>query len=230
MTTCCSAHRVREERRHGRERNQFVFKVRRMPPSRRSRRPSRCCSRSRSKTVNRGQREGQDQALRPDPRSPRTDWKKAYVRGQEGQDIDFLNQIAGQGTDKIMAIIKAKPTSPAAATSSRSRREGPAQGCKPHAPLLEKKIEVGRPQQQRPDHHPSPGGGHKQRYRIIDFKRDKDGIPGQGRAHRVRSEPQRAHRADQVRGRRAPLHHCAEGPRVGDENRQSVKTRRSRRR
>ena len=24
-------------------------------------------------------------------------------------------------------------------------------------------------------HH---GGGHKQRYRIIDFKRDKDGVPG----------------------------------------------------
>ena len=25
------------------------------------------------------------------------------------------------------------------------------------------------------------GGGHKQKYRIIDFKRDKDGITGQSR-------------------------------------------------
>ena len=33
------------------------------------------------------------------------------------------------------------------------------------------------------------GGGHKQRYRIIDFKRDKIGVPGEGRRDRVRSEP-----------------------------------------
>ena len=36
------------------------------------------------------------------------------------------------------------------------------------------------------------GGGHKQHYRIVDFKRNKDGSRGQGRAARVRPEPQRA--------------------------------------
>ena len=35
------------------------------------------------------------------------------------------------------------------------------------------------------------GGGHKQHYRIVDFKRNKDGIAGESRAHRIRSEPQR---------------------------------------
>ena len=53
------------------------------------------------------------------------------------------------------------------------------------------------------------GGGHKQHYRIVDFKRNKDGIAGEGRAARIRPEPQRQHRAPAVRGRRAPLHHRA---------------------
>jgi ribosomal protein L2 len=39
------------------------------------------------------------------------------------------------------------------------------------------------------------GGGHKHHYRIVDFKRNKDGIPVQGRAARVRPEPQREPRA-----------------------------------
>ena len=39
------------------------------------------------------------------------------------------------------------------------------------------------------------GGGHKQHYRKIDFKRDKDGDRRQGRAHRARPEPQREYRA-----------------------------------
>ena len=39
---------------------------------------------------------------------------------------------------------------------------------------------------------------------------DKDGVAGQGRAHRVRPEPHRAHRAAALRGRREALHHRAE--------------------
>ena len=34
------------------------------------------------------------------------------------------------------------------------------------------------------------GGGHKQRYRIIDFKRDKDGIPGE--IERLEYDPNRS--------------------------------------
>ena len=34
------------------------------------------------------------------------------------------------------------------------------------------------------------GGGHKRRYRLIDFRRNKDGVPAQGRLDPIRSEPQ----------------------------------------
>ena len=43
------------------------------------------------------------------------------------------------------------------------------------------------------------GGGHKRRYRLIDFKRRKFGVPGRGRAPGVRSQSLRVHRPDQVR-------------------------------
>ncbi len=42
------------------------------------------------------------------------------------------------------------------------------------------------------------GGGAKRRYRIIDFKRGKDDVLGDGRAARIRSEPHRVHRPHQV--------------------------------
>ena len=38
------------------------------------------------------------------------------------------------------------------------------------------------------------GGGHKQMYRIIDFKRRKDDVLGDGASHRVRSQPLGPHR------------------------------------
>ena len=48
----------------------------------------------------------------------------------------------------------------------------------PYGPLLEKKAKIdGRNNAGRicVRHR---GGAHKRRYRVIDFKRDKDGIPG----------------------------------------------------
>ncbi len=36
------------------------------------------------------------------------------------------------------------------------------------------------------------GGGHKRAYRMIDFKRNKFGVPGKVAAFGIRSEPQRA--------------------------------------
>ena len=50
------------------------------------------------------------------------------------------------------------------------------------------------------------GGGHKQRYRIVDFRRDKRGRPGQGRGHRVRPQPVGPPRPAALRGRREALH------------------------
>ena len=55
------------------------------------------------------------------------------------------------------------------------------------------------------------GGGHKQMYRKIDFRREKFGIPARVSADRVRSEPDRAHRAPGVRRRREALHPAPQG-------------------
>ena len=45
------------------------------------------------------------------------------------------------------------------------------------------------------------GGGHKRQYRIIDFKRTKDGVDRQGRRHRVRPQPHLPHRPPALRRR-----------------------------
>ena len=50
------------------------------------------------------------------------------------------------------------------------------------------------------------GGGHKRRYRIIDFKRRKDGVPATVAVDRVRPQPLGAHRAAALRGRPQGLH------------------------
>ncbi|HBQ45447.1 MAG TPA: 50S ribosomal protein L2 [Thiomicrospira sp.] len=75
-----------------------------------------------------------------------------------------------------MAIIrKAKPTSPGRRFVVSIVEEKLHKG-KPHAALLEKKSKTGgRNNNGRITvrHH---GGGHKQHYRMIDFKRNKDGI------------------------------------------------------
>jgi large subunit ribosomal protein L2 len=42
------------------------------------------------------------------------------------------------------------------------------------------------------------GGGHKQAYRKIDFKRRKFDVPATVERHRIRSEPHRLHRAGEV--------------------------------
>ena len=59
------------------------------------------------------------------------------------------------------------------------------------------------------------GGGHKRQYRKIDFKRNKFGIPGKVSGDRVRSQPERAHRADRLRRRREALHPAPQGAAPG---------------
>ncbi|MEZ5598142.1 MAG: 50S ribosomal protein L2 [Pseudomonadales bacterium] len=75
-----------------------------------------------------------------------------------------------------MAVVKAKPTSPGRrfvvkVVNKDLHKDGP------YKPLLEpQKRNGGRNNSGRiTTRH--QGGGHKQHYRIIDFKRDKDGIP-----------------------------------------------------
>ena len=88
-----------------------------------------------------------------------------------------------------MALVKTKPTSPGRRFVVKVVTPGLHKG-EPHAPLLEKKIRgSGR------NHHGRvtvrhQGGGHKQHYRLIDFKRDKDGIVG--RVERIEYDPNRS--------------------------------------
>ncbi len=88
-----------------------------------------------------------------------------------------------------MALVKAKPTSPGRRFVVRPVTEGLYKG-RPYEPLVEKKTKTGGR-----NHHGRittrhRGGGHKQRYRIIDFKRRKDGVPA--RVERIEYDPNRS--------------------------------------
>jgi large subunit ribosomal protein L2 len=76
-----------------------------------------------------------------------------------------------------MALVKHKPTSPGTRFVVRVRTEGLHKG-QPYRPLLEKKSKNGGRNNQGRITQRHTGGGHKQRYRTIDFKRDKTGVPG----------------------------------------------------
>ena len=76
-----------------------------------------------------------------------------------------------------MAIVKVKPTSNGRRSLVKVVNADLHKG-EPYGPLLEKKAKIdGRNNAGRicVRHR---GGAHKRRYRVIDFKRDKDGIPG----------------------------------------------------
>ena len=88
-----------------------------------------------------------------------------------------------------MAVIKVKPTSPGRRFVVKIVEPSLHKGA-PYAPLIEKKSKTGgRNNNGRITvrHH---GGGHKQRYRVIDFKRnDKDSIPA--KIERLEYDPNR---------------------------------------
>lgn len=74
-----------------------------------------------------------------------------------------------------MAVVRTKPTSPGRRFVTKVVNSDLHKG-KPHASLLEpKKRGSGRNNQGRITVR-HKGGGHKQKYRVIDFKRNKDGI------------------------------------------------------
>lgn len=87
-----------------------------------------------------------------------------------------------------MALMTFKPTSPGRRSMVRVVTPGLHKGA-PHAALVEKQSNSGGR-----NHHGRIttrhiGGGHKQHYRIIDFKRDKEGIPA--RVERIEYDPNR---------------------------------------
>ena len=75
-----------------------------------------------------------------------------------------------------MPLIKAKPTSPGRRFVVQVSTPGLHKG-EPHAPLLASKSSTGGRNNHGRITTLHRGGGHKQRYRIVDFKRNKIGIP-----------------------------------------------------
>ena len=76
-----------------------------------------------------------------------------------------------------MALVKTKPTSAGRRHLVKVVNAELHKG-KPHAALLEKKSKSGGRNNNGRITTRHIGGGHKQHYRIVDFKRNKDGIPG----------------------------------------------------
>jgi len=87
-----------------------------------------------------------------------------------------------------MAIVKRKPTSAGRRHVVNVVSEGLHKGA-PHKPLLEPQSKSGGRNNNGRITTRHIGGGHKQHYRIIDFKRNKDGIPAE--VERIEYDPNR---------------------------------------
>lgn len=87
-----------------------------------------------------------------------------------------------------MAIVKQKPTSAGQRHVVKVVNPDLHKG-QPYAPLLGKKSKTGGRNSAGRISTRHRGGGHKQRYRIIDFKRNKDGI--EGKVERLEYDPNR---------------------------------------
>lgn len=88
-----------------------------------------------------------------------------------------------------MAIVKQKPTSPGRRFMVKVTTPELHKGA-PYRPLLEKQTRTGGRNNMGRISTRHRGGGHKQHYRIIDFKRNKDNIPA--RVERLEYDPNRS--------------------------------------
>ena len=87
-----------------------------------------------------------------------------------------------------MPIVKSKPTSPGRRFVVRVVNPDLHKGA-PHKALLAKKSKTGGRNNAGRITTRHRGGGHKQHYRIVDFKRTKDGIPA--KVERLEYDPNR---------------------------------------
>ena len=106
---------------------------------------------------------------------------------------------------QAMPNRKTKPTSPGRRFATYPLRE-PLTATEPERKLTEGLRKSGGRNVNGRVTARHRGGGAKRRYRKIDFKRLKDGVPGEGRDDRVRPEPQLLHRPAPLRRRREALH------------------------
>ncbi len=88
-----------------------------------------------------------------------------------------------------MAIVKCKPTSPGRRHVVKVVNTELHKG-KPYAPLLDTKSKSGGRNNTGRITVRHVGGGHKQHYRMVDFKRNKDGIPA--KVERLEYDPNRS--------------------------------------
>lgn len=88
-----------------------------------------------------------------------------------------------------MAIVKSKPTSPGRRFVVRVVNSDLHKGA-PYAPLVESKSRNGGRNNLGRITTRHQGGGHKQNYRVIDFKRMKDGV--KGTVERLEYDPNRS--------------------------------------
>lgn len=88
-----------------------------------------------------------------------------------------------------MAVRKAKPTSPGRRFVAQPVKSGLYRG-EPHAPLVRKLNKSGGRNNQGRITTRHIGGGHKRRYRDIDFRRNKEDIPA--RVERLEYDPNRS--------------------------------------
>jgi large subunit ribosomal protein L2 len=88
-----------------------------------------------------------------------------------------------------MPLQKLKPTSPGRRFAVRVRSPELHKGD-PHGPLLEKSSRTGGRNNKGRITTRHRGGGHKRHYRVVDFKRNKDGVPG--RVERIEYDPNRS--------------------------------------
>jgi large subunit ribosomal protein L2 len=88
-----------------------------------------------------------------------------------------------------MAVIKSKPTSPGRRHVVRVAGDDLHKGA-PYKPLLQKQSRKGGRNNNGRITTRHIGGGHKQHYRVIDFKRTKDGVPAT--VERLEYDPNRS--------------------------------------
>lgn len=88
-----------------------------------------------------------------------------------------------------MPVVKSKPTSPGRRFVVRVVNPDLHKGA-PHKSLLDKKSKSGGRNNAGRITTRHRGGGHKQHYRVVDFKRNKDGIPA--KVERIEYDPNRS--------------------------------------
>lgn len=87
-----------------------------------------------------------------------------------------------------MPIVKVKPTSAGRRAVVKVVHPDLYKGA-PHAALVEKKNSTGGRNNNGHITTRHRGGGHKKHYRLIDFRRNKDGIPA--KVERIEYDPNR---------------------------------------